>query len=99
MEQLATVVMDEIREELGEDTVNTVKEPSAFIRYMQIKYKCLIIFVAMFLISQIFFYTAVKDAMRDEEGRELLTQMISMFSNIYFQNETVHPFITKKNET
>lgn len=87
--------MEEFKEELGKDTVNTVKEPSTFVRFMQVKYKCLLIFALTFLLSVLMLSNTVKDVMRDDESRELTSQMITLFSQIYYPNETVQEVFAK----
>ena len=86
MEQIATLAVSELKEELNEDVS---KEPSRLVRIVHLKYKCFVVFVLSVLLSLLIFYTALKDVLRDQQAGLVMLETFKLISSIYFPNSTV----------
>ena len=86
MEQIATLAVGELREELNEDVS---KEPSRLVRIIHLKYKCFVILVLTVLVSLLICYTALKDVLRDQKAGLIIMETFQLISKIYFPNSTV----------
>ena len=88
MEKFVDVALHEIKTELGEDTVNTVRDPSSCVRCFLIKYKCYLIFSLTFLASLMLLYTTVIELMSDDKSSKLMAHMFTFITQTYFPNVT-----------
>lgn len=93
MDQLVGLTMEEMKTELGEDTVNTVSEPSALVRCIRMKSKCFIIGLLTLLIFATLCLTTTKEVLRDEQSGRLVTSILELLSQLYLQNATVHEIL------
>ena len=88
--------MEEKKDQLGEDTdtVNTVRQPmSCCAQFMRLKYKCVLILSLTFLSSIALFSSIMTEVLQDDKSVTLMTHMVTLFTQIYFPNRTVHEVI------
>jgi hypothetical protein len=87
MEHIVTAASNVLKEELDEK-IDATTEPSRFMRFMHIKYKCVIIIVLGMLAAMSLLYLMMKDVLRDEEMGKIMTQSFDLFQRTYFPNRT-----------
>lgn len=86
METVVGTVIQELKEELSDDTVNTVKEPSAFVRVCRVKKQCFISLILGFVATLLICYTALKELLRDDDTGKIIGQVLELVSKVYFPN-------------
>ena len=97
MEHIVGTIVNELKEELDEE-VTVASEPSRFLRFIHMKFKCCIIALLSLIAMLLTFFLSLKELLRDEEAGRIMTKTFELVSKTYFPNATVDVVSALSNE-